>query len=174
MKQFLLVLFSVFILSTTLVAEPSAATSSSIEERFGDRIELLGVKFKGPLVLSQILIAILLAVTFLQSAIDKIMDREGNRKFFTAHFSNSPLKGFTDISLSLLIILELTAGLMLVYGIYFSFAERTTLWIFNGFVWSAITFIFLFTGQRLAKDYVGAADLIPYFLLVILGIMSMY
>jgi len=24
------------------------------------------------------------------------------------------------------------------------------------------------------KDYVGAADLIPYFLLVILGIMSMY
>ena len=34
--------------------------------------------------------------------------------------------------------------------------------------------IVLLTGQRLAKDYVGAADLVPYFMLVMLGIMSMY
>jgi len=26
----------------------------------------------------------------------------------------------------------------------------------------------------LAKDYVGAADLVPYFMLIMLGIMSMY
>ena len=63
---------------------------------------------------------------------------------------------------------------MLVYGIYFSFAEKTTLWIFYGLVYLAITMIFLLLGQRIAKDYVGAADLVPYFILIILGIMSMY
>ena len=63
---------------------------------------------------------------------------------------------------------------MLVYGIYFVFVERTTLWIFYGFILVSLTLIALFTGQRLAKDYVGAADLIPYFTLVMLGIMSMY
>ena len=63
---------------------------------------------------------------------------------------------------------------MLVYGIYFAFAEKTTLWIFYGFVVLALTLILLFAGQRIAKDYLGAADLVPYFMLIILGIMSMY
>ena len=34
--------------------------------------------------------------------------------------------------------------------------------------------MFLFLGQRIAKDYVGASDLVPYFTLIMLGIMSMY
>ncbi len=71
-------------------------------------------------------------------------------------------------------LFELTGGIMLVYGIYFAFAEKTTLWIFYGFVVLALTLILLFAGQRIAKDYLGAADLVPYFMLIILGIMSMY
>jgi hypothetical protein len=65
-------------------------------------------------------------------------------------------------------------GIMLVYGIYFAFVAKTTLWIFYGFVILALTLILLFAGQRIAKDYLGAADLVPYFMLIILGIMSMY
>ncbi len=76
--------------------------------------------------------------------------------------------------LTVLTILELISGFVLVYGIYFSFFAKTTLWIFYGLVISSITFIFLFLGQRLAKDYLGAADLVPYFILIMLGIMSMY
>ena len=174
MKQLSLILFSVFILNTALVAQPTISSSPTVEERYGDRIELLGVKFTGPLVLCQILIAILMAITFLQSAIDKMMDRKGNLEYFEVQFANSPLKGINKLSLSLLTILELTGGLMLVYGIYYAFAERVTLWIFYGFVWLSLTIIVLFTGQRLAKDYVGAADLVPYFMLIMLGIMSMY
>ncbi|MDC0383342.1 DoxX family protein, partial [Candidatus Marinimicrobia bacterium] len=60
------------------------------------------------------------------------------------------------------------------YGVYYSFAERTTLWIFYGFVHLSITLIFLLLGQRIAKDYLGAANLVPYFILITLGIMSMY
>ena len=64
MKQLSLILFSVFILNTALVAQPTISSSPPVEERYGDRIELLGVKFTGPLVLCQILIAILMAITF--------------------------------------------------------------------------------------------------------------
>lgn len=153
---------------------PTFTLAQSVAERYGDRIELLGIPFKGPLELCQILIAILLAITFLQSGIDKIIDRQGNLDFFESHFANSPFHGFSRVLLTILTLMEMLGGLMLVYGIYFAFAERTTLWIFYGFVWLALTLIALFTGQRLAKDYIGAADLVPYFILVMLGIMSMY
>jgi hypothetical protein len=175
MKQIALIFFSVFMLNSILVAEPTiSSTSTSLEERYGDRIEIFGLKFKGPLVLCQVLIAILMMITFLQSSFDKIINRKENLEFFNSHFANSPLRGFTSLLLSIITVMEFIGGFMLVYGIYFVFVERTTLWIFYGFILVSLTLIALFTGQRLAKDYVGAADLIPYFTLVMLGIMSMY
>jgi uncharacterized membrane protein YphA (DoxX/SURF4 family) len=167
MKKIIPIVFStLFILSVSI--------AQSVTERYGDRIDLLGITFKDHLVLCQILIAIFMAITFLQSGLDKILDRKGNLEFFEAHFSNSPFHGFTHVLLSILTVMETAGGLMLVYGIYYAFAERSTLWILYGFVVLAITLIALFTGQRLTKDYVGAADLVPYFILIILGIMSMY
>ena len=76
--------------------------------------------------------------------------------------------------LTVLTLLELIGSFMLMYGIYYAFSARTTLWIFYGFVVLSVTIIFLLFGQRIAKDYVGAADLVPYFILIMLGIMSMY
>ena len=146
----------------------------SVADRYGDRIELLGIPFKDPLVLCQILIAIFISIAFMQSGIDKILDRKGNLEFFKVHFANSFLKNFTPFLLTILTIFELIGGFTLIYGIYFAFVYRTTLWIFYGFVMIALTIIFLFAGQRIVKDYLGAADLVPYFILIILGIMSMY
>ena len=150
------------------------SNSLSVEEKYGDRIELLGLKFKDPLVLCQILIAIVFIITFIQSGLDKLIDRKGNRLYFRDHFSNSILKNYTSIMLTFITLFELICGLVLIYGVYFSFVERTTLWIFYGFVICIINLIFLFLGQRIAKDYIGASDLIPYIMLVVLGIMSMY
>ena len=105
---------------------------------------------------------------------DKIFDRKGNLDFFEAHFSKTIFKNFTPYLLSIITVFELAGTLTLAYGVYYAFAERTTLWIFYGFVILSITLLFLLLGQRLAKDYVGAADLVPYFMLIMLGIMSMY
>jgi hypothetical protein len=41
-----------------------------------------------------------------------------------------------------------------------------------GFIINAISLIALFLGQRLAKDYEGAAILLGYFILTIIGILS--
>ena len=152
----------------------SILSAESVLDKYGDRIELLGIPFKGPMELCQIFIAIFISIAFLQSGLDKIIDRKGNIEFLNIHFSKSSLLKVIPFMLSLLMILELTGSLMLIYGIYFAFAMRSTLWIFYGFVVIAITLIILFSGQRIAKDYLGAADLVPYFILIMLGIMSMY
>ena len=124
--------------------------------------------------LCQIFIAIFLFIAFFQSGLDKVIDRKGNLDFLKAHFSDTPLIKIIPIMLLILTFLEIIGSLMLGYGVYYAFVNRSTLWIFYGFVVIAITIIILFAGQRIAKDYLGAADLVPYFILIMLGIMSMY
>ena len=155
------------LLFTTLPAQ-------SVLDKYGDRIELLGIPFKGPMELCQIFIAIFLFIAFFQSGLDKVIDRKGNLDFLKAHFSDSPLIKIIPIMLLVLTFLEISGSLMLGYGVYYALVNRSTLWIFYGFVVIAITTIILFAGQRIAKDYLGAADLVPYFILIMLGIMSMY
>tara|TARA_B000000557_G_scaffold88023_1_gene71096 strand:+ start:5743 stop:6246 length:504 start_codon:yes stop_codon:yes gene_type:complete len=148
--------------------------AQSVLDKYGDRIELLGIPFKGPMELCQIFIAIFLFIAFFQSGLDKVIDRKGNLDFLKAHFSDTPLIKIIPIMLLILTFLEIIGSLMLGYGVYYAFVNRSTLWIFYGFVVIAITIIILFAGQRIAKDYLGAADLVPYFILIMLGIMSMY
>jgi len=148
--------------------------AQSVLDKYGDRIELLGIPFKGPMELCQILIAVFLFIAFLQSGLDKVVDRKGNLDFLKEHFSDSPFIKIIPIMLLVLTFLELIGSLMLGYGVYYAFVNRSTLWIFYGFVVIAITIIILFAGQRIVKDYLGAADLVPYFILIMLGIMSMY
>ena len=80
----------------------------------------------------------------------------------------------TSISLTILTILEITGGIMCGIGIYFTIFEKNPIWIYYGLLLVSITIIFLFFGQRIAKDYEGAANLIPYFILSIIGIMITY
>ena len=148
--------------------------AQSVLDKYGDRIELLGIPFKGPMELCQIFIAIFLFIAFFQSGLDKVIDKKGNLDFLKAHFSDSPLIKIIPFMLLILTLLEIIGSLMLGYGVYYAFVNRSTLWIFYGFVVIAITIIILFAGQRIAKDYLGAADLVPYFILIMLGIMSMY
>ena len=134
-------IFRVFLFQTIIFGQ-----GLSVAERYGDRIELLGIPFKDPLVLCQILIAIFIAIAFIQSGIDKVLDRKGNLEFFKVHFANTFLKNVTPLLLIILTIFELAGGLTLVYGVYFAFVYRTTLWIFYGFVMLALTIILLFAG----------------------------
>ena len=83
-------IFILLILSSIIFGQ-----GPSVAERYGDRIELLGIPFKDPLVLCQILIAIFISIAFIQSGIDKILDRKGNLEFFKVHFANSFLNKFT-------------------------------------------------------------------------------
>jgi diacylglycerol kinase len=120
--------------------------------------------------LLQILVSAFLAILFLQSAIDKVVDRRGNFEFLQGHFAKSPLAGMVPLLVTLITILEMLAGVLSGIGCVVILAANNSAVAFYGAVISAISILALFFGQRMAKDYVGAAVLVPYFLLCLVAI----
>ena len=120
--------------------------------------------------LMQILVAAFLAILFLQSGIDKIVDRRGNLEWLKGHFAKSPLAGAVPALLTAITILEVAAGVLSALGCVLVLVMRDSTVAFCGAVISAVAIIALFFGQRVAKDYAGAAVLVPYFLLALVAI----
>jgi len=125
-----------------------------------------------PLSISQILIALFLAICFLQSGIDKIIDHKGNLDWLTGHFANSPLKSLVPLLLTIITITELLGGFSCVVGIFDFLINGTKLLILFGLIINSLTLIALFLGQRIAKNYEGASVLVGYFIITIIGILS--
>jgi hypothetical protein len=67
-------------------------------------------------------------------------------------------------------ILEIAAGALSAVGCVVIILAHDSTLAFYGAVISAIAIIGLFFGQRMAKDYAGAAVLVPYFLLALSAI----
>jgi len=126
--------------------------------------------FSGATHLLQIFASAFLAILFLQSGIDKIVDRRGNLEWLKGHFAKSPLAGIVPALLSAITILETAAGALSAIGCVVIILSRDSTLAFYGAVISAIAIIALFFGQRMAKDYAGAAVLVPYFLLALAAI----
>lgn len=124
----------------------------------------------GATYICQLLICALLAIVFLQSGVDKIVDRRGNLDWLTGHFAKSPLAGMVPLLLLVLTLLELAAGALAAIGAVIVAIGGNTMLAFYGAVLAGVTIVALFFGQRMAKDYPGAASLVPYFLVAIAGI----
>ncbi len=120
--------------------------------------------------LLQIFVAAFLAILFLQSGIDKVVDRRGNLEWLKGHFAKSPLAGIVPVLLTTITIVEVAAGTLSATGCVFVILSRDSTVAFYGAVLSAIAILALFFGQRIAKDYAGAAVLVPYFLLTLVAI----
>lgn len=117
-----------------------------------------------------VLISAFLSILFLQSGLDKVIDRKGNIEWLTGHFANSPLKNVVPLMVTQITVMELIAGGMCgVGGLMLLFSGDGTIALL-GTLLAALTLICLFLGQRLAKDYEGAAVLVNYFVLTILGL----
>ena len=124
----------------------------------------------GAVYLTQILGSAFLAILFLQSGIDKIIDHRGNFEWLKGHFAKSPLAGVVPVLLAAITILEVAAGTLSAVGCIVLIVSRQTTIAFYGAVISATAIISLFLGQRLAKEYAGAAVLVPYFMLALAAI----
>ncbi|MCC6329374.1 MAG: DoxX family protein [Acidobacteria bacterium] len=110
----------------------------------------------------------MVAVLFLQSAVDKMTDWKGNLGWLTEHFSKTFMGPFVPLLLGTILVMELTAGVLAAVGILYFVIAATTVIIFWSAVIAALALLSLFFGQRIAKDYPGAVSLLPYFILVLL------
>jgi hypothetical protein len=120
--------------------------------------------------LMQIFASAFLAILFLQSGIDKIVDHRGNLEWLNGHFAKSPLAGIVPALLICITILEVAAGALSAFGcVLVIFLKNSTVGLY-GAILSAAAITALFFGQRIAKEYAGAAVLVPYFLLTLVAI----
>lgn len=119
---------------------------------------------------TEVLVLLFLIVTFVQSGIDKLLDWNGNVSFISDHFKNSPLKNSVPILLSVILILEIIAGGLMIFGVYQLYTSGVKEIALLGIELCAVVLIFLLIGQRLAKDYAGAMSLAVYFLITLLGV----
>lgn len=114
--------------------------------------------------ITEIIILVFLAVTFLQSGYDKLTDWKGNVSWLKSHFTNTFLSDKVPFSLGLILILEILAGslALIATGILLTNGSKEiALW--SGII-SCVTLLLLLLGQRLAKDYDGARTIVIYFI----------
>ena len=116
----------------------------------------------------KILSVCFLTILFLQSGLDKVIDRKENLNWLKSHFANSPLKNNVPILLLTITITELLSGILNLLGIVFLVYNGNTIFAISGTILASLALIMLFFGQRLAKDYVGAQSLLTYFILTLL------
>ena len=118
----------------------------------------------------QLLISSFLAILFVQSGVDKVVDRQGNVEWLTGHFANSPLAGSVSVMVTTITLVELAAGVLSGAGAFMILLTGSSALALAGAVLSSMAIVMLFFGQRMAKDYEGAAVLVNYFLLTLAGI----
>ena len=111
--------------------------------------------------------ALLVAILFIQSGLDKVFDWKGNLEWLNGHFSKTILSRFVWIMLAKITVAELMTGFLAAAGIIYFFTAGSTLLIFYASIIGTASITALFFGQRVAKDYAGAAVLVPYFILLI-------
>jgi hypothetical protein len=126
-----------------------------------------------PLAFCKCAVAAFIGILFLQSGIDKVVDFGGNLAWLEGHFAKSPLRGQVKPMLAVVTLLEVAAGALAGAGavqVALSGSAQLATW---GAQVAAATIVMLFFGQRVAKDYAGAATLVPYFILCVGAVLLM-
>ena len=121
--------------------------------------------------IAQILAVSFLAILFLQSGLDKVVDKRGNLEWLSSHFANSPFKNFVPVLFFTITVVELLSGILNLLGVVFLLLEGSLMLALYGTILASVALIMLFLGQRIAKDYVGAQSLVSYFILTILTLL---
>jgi len=122
-----------------------------------------------PVFVARMFVCLFFCVLFLQSGLDKVFDWNGNMAWLQPHFAKSPLKSMVPALLAFIMVLEVAAGAMSGVGLVALFMGNTD-WAVVGLSLSALDICLLFAGQRLAKDYPGAAVLAAYFAVALIGL----
>ncbi len=112
---------------------------------------------------AEILLLLFLIITFLQSGLDKMFDWNGNISWLKGHFSATFLKNMVPFLVATILVLEMIAAILCVFGVYQIIMIGDSTYALYGAILSCITLLMLLFGQRVAKDYDGARTIAIYF-----------
>ena len=115
-------------------------------------------------------ISAFVGIVMTQSGFDKIFNWEGELDFISEKFAKTPLSNFSAFGLIQVTILEVLSGLLSLFGALMVLFYNNEPYGIMGLILAAISLCILMLGQRISKDYEGAAVLVPYFLLTMIGL----
>ena len=115
-------------------------------------------------------ISVFLGIVMTQSGFDKIFNWEGELDFITGKFANTPLSNFSTFGLIQVTILEILSGLISLFGSIMALFYNDYSYGIMGLILAAASLAILMLGQRISKDYEGAAVLVPYYILTMFGL----
>jgi len=124
-----------------------------------------------PLTIGQLSIGVFIAIVFLQSGIDKVIDWKGNLSWLKGHFEKSPLGGVVAPMLGIVTIAEIATGLMAVCGLFCLFACKDATCIKYAIALGLLSLLMLLFGQRIAKEYDGAKTIAIYFGVLLISLL---
>ncbi len=122
-------------------------------------------------VIVPLILGLFVAIVFLQSGLDKLIDWTGNVAWLRSHFAKTKLAGVVSILLGIVAIAELASGILAVFGVYCVFNCGSNVMIKYSLYMSLLTLLMLLFGQRVAKDYEGAKTIVVYFIACLLGLL---
>jgi len=132
----------------------------------------MDMSIRAALPISQVVMSAFLAILFLQSGLDKVLDWSGNKLYLTTYFEKSPLRRIPRTLLLLPAMgLEMLAGIFCAAGTLALLVSGGSVIAFAGAVFAALNLLMLFLGMRLAKDYAGAAGLVPYVIATVVAVL---
>ncbi|MCB0820201.1 MAG: DoxX family protein [Bacteroidetes bacterium] len=116
-------------------------------------------------------LAAFFSILFVQSGLDKLINFRENLSYIASHFERTSISGFAPILFVLLTITEVLAGFISVYGIFELLIHDSSGVARIGALLSMLALLFVFFGQRIAKDYGGASGITGYFLVSVLAVV---
>ena len=118
----------------------------------------------------KVMLVLFVGVLFTQSGLDKVIDFKGNKNYIKSVFEKTFLDRVSPLLFMVITVLEVAAGLVCFFGVTMMLTSGQEDFAVLGLELSALCILSLFTGQRIAKDYAGAASLVGYFLLICFGL----
>ena len=121
--------------------------------------------------IAYLLILVFFSIVFIQSGMDKIIDKKGNLSFLVSHLEKVFSRTLIKIAFYVVTFLEISSGILCLLGTFqLLFFEQKQLGLIGIFVGSVALLILLF-GQRVSRNYDGAKTIAVYFILSIIGVL---
>ena len=115
-------------------------------------------------------ISVFLGIVMAQSGFDKLFNWEGELDFITGKFAKTPLANFSTFGLIQVTIFEILSGVLSIFGSIMALFYNEYSYAIMGLFFSSSSLTILMLGQRISKDYEGAAVLVPYYILTMFGL----
>lgn len=105
-----------------------------------------------------------------ESGLGKVLDYKGNLEYFRSQFNNSPLARMTRLLLPVITAMEVATGLLALVGLVQLWTGGDGKWGVWATSLGCLNFIALIFGLRMSKDYAGAAGVVPYLAVALIGL----